>query len=161
AIERRRGRSLDDLDVLDLVRIDVVETPHHIAARSAVRIAGGSDADRALHTHTVDVHNGVGGERDAAAPPDLDTGTGTRRAGTGVDHDPRGPGVEELRDIGDDTGFHHLGGIDGSDRVPDRASLLPTSRARDDDLIEVERYRHEPDRDRSLSRRHRFGLRLE
>src|SRR5690606_12592055 len=85
AVQRRRGRPLDDLDALDLVRVEVLEDAHLTTARAAVPEEG-SRLRLVVHPNAVHVDQRllVPLQARCAANPDRRAGADVaRRAGEG------------------------------------------------------------------------------
>src|SRR5581483_5011444 len=120
AVDRARGRPLDDLDALYVFRIEVIETRHDLLAlgarRSGVRIV--HDA------HAVDVDERLRGQAERRDAADRDVRSGPRLPVAGREGDPRRPGIEHPGDVlrpGDLEALRHA---DLGHRVPDLAARL-------------------------------------
>ena len=130
AIEGGGRGSLDDLDAVDVVRVDVVER--------AIGIFGSvlTGGRLALGAHPVDVDEGLVAECDAYVAAQADVGAGTRVPGAELHARTRNARLQELADVV--HRLRDLGDVDLLDRVAD---LAPAGLARgpgDDDLVEVD-----------------------
>src|SRR5581483_10885011 len=133
AVDRARGRPLDDLDALYVFRIEVIETRHDLLAlgarRSGVRIV--HDA------HAVDVDERLRGQAERRDAADRDVRAGPRLPVAGREGDPRRPGIEHPGDVlrpGDLEALRHA---DLGHRVPDLAARLTAGGAADDLGVEL------------------------
>ena len=81
AIERRRGRTFQDLDVVDRLRVDVVE-PRRSSAAAGADPVGVPEATAAIHPHAIHVHDRFVrlGQTGGRADPDLRPLTGESSA---------------------------------------------------------------------------------
>ena len=130
AVEGGGRGSLDDLDAVDVVGVDVVERAVGILGSVLAR------GRLALGTHPVDVDEGLVAERDAhvAAQADVRAGTGVPRAE--LDARAGDARLKQLADV-----VHRLGDfgeVDLLDRVADLATAGLARGPGDDDLVEVD-----------------------
>ena len=136
AVQRRGRRPFENLDALDLRRIEVVEARHDARAE---RLHGHAGAGLAIHAHPVHVDQGFArqGERGHAAHADF--GAAPDHPGPGHHHHARRAAVDEALHVGDGCGRHHGVGIDRGDGITERTLLLPARRPRDHDLVQLDR----------------------
>ncbi len=132
AIERRRGRTLDDLDALDGRGVDVVEPGNECAGAGAYGVV---DAE------TVDVEKRFAGERETSRSAYPDARTGANDSRDVLELHARCARVEQLAEGAHRRFAHHRFGVDVLDHVADGALLDTGGRARHDGRIELERYR--------------------
>ena len=152
SVQRRRRRSLHDLDVRDLFRVEDVQHAHRRTARA--------HADgRRVHADAVDDVDRLTAERDGLDAANADGGCGTRHV-AGQHHDAWRLGDHEVGQVGDWRGFDLVADVAKSlDRVAQLHPALLTGGRRDDfrelhdGLVhrEVDRHRGASgDRDRLL-----------
>ena len=122
SVQRRRRRSLHDLDVLDIIRNDVVDPRRTGVLRVArpeaaeVQRAG---ARAALEPDAVEVVERLVGERDAVRPADADPGSGSGGPATLEDlHACRAP-RNQIGELGDRRRLGDLRGVDRAHGVAD------------------------------------------
>ena len=159
AVQRRRRRAFHDFDRLDLVRVQVVET-----RRGLTTDADGARAQHArrpvVHADTVDDHDGLISEREAARAADAHAAAGTRCTARRQHLDSRHAGVEEIGDVGRRRLLHGLGGIDSGDRVSEFPfQLLGAGTGHDHDIEGYRCRRKRKVEGRGFARPHRYRLR--
>ena len=133
AIERRGGGSLDDLDALDLFRIDVVD-PACAATASLHRSLRGI----AVHAHAVDVDDRIIAQRETARAPNADLCARADLAGRGQHDDAGRSSPDELVHGPRRRNLEYVRRLDRLDDVTDRALLHDPTCAGDYDLVELQ-----------------------
>ncbi len=163
AVQRRRGRALDDLDALDVVRVDVVERAHRDLSAPPLHHAGGAHAREGSvhHPHAVDVDDRLVRHRDAGVSAQADLASLAELAAAARHLD---PGRRALEQVADQHGpLRDVGDVELRDRVSDLASPRGARRPGHDDLVEPERLRGQREvgnRGATGGDRHRLLLRL-
>ena len=102
SIDRRGGRTLDDLDALDVIRADVVQTSGDRRALTA-KPAGapaGPVLGRVVDADAIDVDERTVLETDAAPPADLNRRTRAETSTALEDRDAGRAALEKTRNIG-------------------------------------------------------------
>ena len=138
AVQRGGRGALDDLDALDVGRVDVVERAHgDVAAPSAPAIRRVRVRQRfAAHAHPVDVDERVAGETYTALAPQADD----LRLADGAAPVDLQAGRLRLQEVGDQhRPVGNLGHVDLGDGVADLAPAGRAGRAGHDDLVQAER----------------------
>ncbi len=121
-VQRGGRRTFDDLDRLNLFRVDVVE-----ARRLLPTDTDGVDPKRrsgVVNPSTVNVNEWLVAERQAVGSPDANFGAGSGGSDSRGDHDTRRPRAQEIREAGDSAGVHFVHRVDGSDVVSDLPAAL-------------------------------------
>ncbi len=133
SIERRRRGSLDDLDGLDVLGIDVVETARAGAAalRGALRGIG-------IHAHAVDVHDRIGGERQTSDRAHADLRAGAHLSRRRQHHDAGRARADQLLDAARCGSLEDVVRVDAFDDVADGSPFDSAAGTGDDDLIELD-----------------------
>ena len=156
-VERRRGRTLDDLEALDVLRVDGVQR----ARRLHRPVAGARDSgEGGLDADTVHVDHRVEPRVQRARPTDPDLRSGPGFAAVLHEGQPRRTGRQQLRHVVDGGHFRDLVRTDAGHRVPDGPLLRPARRPRHHQLFQVDGllaqgevgYRHLPRRYRHVHR---------
>src|SRR5258705_454618 len=135
AVQGGGGGAFQYLDVLDGLRIDVVEARRITAAASADVVP---EAAAAIHAHAVHVDDRLVWLRQARGAADANARAFTRQAAGRQDADSRLSCREHFRHVVDRRGLELIR-IDRRDGVAELAALGCDARARDDDRIESDR----------------------
>src|SRR5690606_21646467 len=134
AVERRRRRPLQDLDRLDIGRVDVVQTRRRLTA-----YAEAERGLRALDAHTVDDDQRRVRERNAVRAADTNARARPRHPRALEDRLARDLALQELRGVRDRRELHVLD-IHRADGVANLTATLLTARGGvDDQRVELDR----------------------
>ena len=132
SIERRSGRTFDDLDALDVVGVEVVQSRDRagaVAARWSV----------AVHPNAIDVNDRVGAERKARSAADENARAAARESARRRDDDARRARVEQLTDVAHGRGLHDVRDLHLRDGVADASLLGRAGGAGDDHRVQIDR----------------------
>src|SRR5690606_37484188 len=133
-VQRGRGRTLDDLHALDVLRVQVAQAAHDLAAQADHVHVALIDAD------AVDVDERLVVLGEAGDPAEHQGAGGADRTARSHAHDARLTPLEQVLDAGDRRIAELRLDVDGGDPGPDRAAALHAGRRTgDDQLIERDR----------------------
>ena len=132
SVEGGCRRALDDLDPLDFLRVEVIETGGAVAG------PGTKADDASVGADPVDVEQGLCAKRHRAAPANDDATARPDRAAADLDGHPGDLSGQHLLDVRWRAGLERLGRVHGPDHVGDCSALNGPDRPGDDDLVQAE-----------------------